>query len=90
MIILLHVLIALTSVGLASFTYFKPTTNRLLASYGFIGATVVSGTILIVTMSSDILRSCLTGLFYVTVVSIVTIATHVRVRKLAHERSTTR
>jgi len=84
-IVLIHVIIALSSVVLASFTFFKPTMKRLYASYGFIVATVASGTFLILTTSGSILRSCITGLFYVTVVSIITIATHVRVRKLAKQ-----
>lgn len=88
MIILLHVIIALASIGIASFTFFKPTIKRLSVSYGFIVATVASGTFLIISMSSDILRSCLTGLFYLTVVSIVTIATHLRVRRTAAIHST--
>jgi hypothetical protein len=83
--ILIHVIIALASVAIASFTFFKPSIKKLVASYGFILATVASGTYLIVASSGSILRSCLTGLFYVTVVSIITIATHVRVRQLAKE-----
>ena len=83
--VLLHVIIALSSVILSSVTFFKPSFNKLYVSYGFIIATVASGTYLIVSSSGSILRSCLTGLFYVTVVSIITIATHVKVRKLAKE-----
>lgn len=88
MIVLIHVLIALSSVGIASLTYFKPSIKSLLVSYGFIVATVASGTYLIISMSSDILRSCLTGLFYVTVVSVVTIATHLRIRRTTEVRVT--
>lgn len=84
MIVLIHVIIALASVAASSVTYFKPTTQRLLASYGLIVATIGSGTYLILSTAGDILRSCLTGLFYVTVVTIITIATHYRVRRLAH------
>jgi hypothetical protein len=83
MVILIHVIIALASVGLASFTYFKPGIKRLMASYGLIIATVASGTYLIVSAEGSILKSCLTGLLYVTIVSIITIATHVRVRTAA-------
>lgn len=86
MIILIHVLIALSSVGLASLSYFKPTNKRLCASYGFIVATVASGAFLILTMSSNILKSCLTGLVYVTIVSFITIAAHVRAKQLAAEK----
>ncbi|MFZ1250508.1 MAG: hypothetical protein WAR37_03645 [Candidatus Microsaccharimonas sp.] len=80
MIILIHILIALASLGIASFTFFKPTTKRLGVSYGFIVATVASGTFLLILNPSNLLHTCLSGLFYLTVVSIVTIATHYRVR----------
>ena len=82
-IVLIHVIIALSSVALASFVFFKPSNNRLYASYGFILATIASGTFLIFTSSGSILKSCLTGLFYVMVVSAITVATHIRVRKFA-------
>lgn len=80
MVILIHVIIALASIALASFTYFKPSIKRLVASYGLIIATAASGTYLIVAAQGSILKSCLTGLLYLTVVSIVTIATHIRIR----------
>lgn len=88
MIILLHVIIALASIGVASLTYFKPSVKRLMISYGFIVATVASGTYLVVAAQASILHACLSGLFYTTVVSIVTIATHVRASHLATENST--
>lgn len=84
-IVLTHVIIALASIALSSFTFFKPTMKRLYASYGFIVATVASGTYLLVSTPSHILESCLMGLFYLTVVSIATIATHVRIRRLAKQ-----
>lgn len=83
MIILVHVLIALSSVAAATISYFKPATKRFYASYGLILATIASGTYLIVSMQSNILRSCLTGLLYVTVVSAITVAAHGRARTLA-------
>lgn len=85
MVILIHVIIALASIGVASLTYFKPSTKLFMASYGLIVATVASGTYLVLAAQASILHACLSGLFYVTVVSIVTIATHVRVRNLAAE-----
>ncbi len=83
MIVLIHVIIALASVALSSVTFFKPSIKKLFVSYGLIVATVGSGTFLLLSATGDILRSCITGLFYVTVVTIVTIATHVRVRRRA-------
>lgn len=79
-------MIAISSIGIATFTYFKPTIKGFGTSYGFIIATVASGTALLIMNPSNILHTCLSGLFYVTVVSIVTIATHVRARKLAELR----
>ena len=85
MIILIHIMIALASLGVATATLFTPTVKRLAISYGLIVATVASGTALLIINPSNLLHTCLTGLFYLTVVSIVTIATHVRARHLAHQ-----
>ena len=43
MIILIHVIIAFTSLVIASFSFFKPTIQKLIVSYGFILATVGTG-----------------------------------------------
>lgn len=83
MIILIHVIIAFTSIIIASFTFFKPTIKKLITSYGFILATVATGTFLLVTVPSHILQSCVSGLSYLTVVTIATIAAHVRLRQFA-------
>jgi len=88
MVLLLHIIIAHTSLGVATVTYFKPTVKRIGVSYGFIVATVASGTALLVMNPSNILHTCLSGLFYVTVVSVITIATHVRAHRRAQVRIT--
>lgn len=79
----MHVLIALASVAISSATFLKPSIKRLAVSYGFIVATVGSGSYLLIVSTGNILKSCLVGLLYVTVISIVTIATHMRVRSAA-------
>lgn len=89
MVILIHVIIALSSIGIASFVYFQPSIKRLIVSYLFILATVGSGTYLLLSSPSNILKSCLVGLLYLTVVSIVTIATHVRIQRRAEVRIST-
>jgi hypothetical protein len=88
MIILIHVIIALTSIVIASLAFFKPTLRKLIVSYGFILGTVASGTYLLITIPSHILQSCLTGLAYLTIVSFATIAAHVRLhqRQLALQK----
>jgi len=81
MIILIHVIIALMSIAIASFTFFKPTLQRLIVSYGFILGTVGTGTYLLIAFPSHILQSCLMGLAYLTVVTMATIAAHVRLHQ---------
>ena len=88
MVLLMHIIIALASVILASITLFKPATRRFYASYGLILATVASGTYLLVATSASILHTCLSGLCYVTVVSILTVAAHVRARRVVTVRDT--
>jgi len=81
MIILIHVIIAFTSIIIASFAFFKPSIKKLITSYGFIIATIASGTLLLISFPSHILQSCLEGLGYLMIVSAATVATHVRLRK---------
>jgi hypothetical protein len=81
MILLIHIVIALASIAAASFAFLKPSKKSLAFSYGFISATLASGTFLVVTLSSDLLRSCLAGLTYITVVSVVTLASHAKFKQ---------
>ncbi len=83
--ILIHVIIAILSIGIASLAFFKPSIKKLATSYGLVVATVASGTYLLILNPSNMLHTCLSGLFYVTVVSIITIATHVRAGKFANQ-----
>jgi len=78
MIILLHIFIALSSIGVASAAFAKPSSTRFMASYGLIAATIASGVYLIAATSSNVLHTCISGLVYLTVVSGLTVAGHVR------------
>lgn len=81
MIILIHVIIALTSIVIASFSFFQPTIKRLIVSYGSILGTIGTGSYLLLAYPSHILQSCLIGLAYLTIVSIATITAHVRLHQ---------
>ncbi|MFA5004030.1 MAG: hypothetical protein WC498_02010 [Candidatus Saccharimonadales bacterium] len=80
MLILSHVIIALTSVLFSTYLFFRPSQRKLQASYGLTALTVSSGTYLVVSTHAKILEACLTGLMYLGAVGIATIAAH---RKLA-------
>ncbi len=82
MILLTHIIIALASVAWASITFFRPTHKKFIASYSLIAATVASGTALIIVDSSAMLHACVSGLIYVVLITIVTAAAQVKLRKL--------
>jgi hypothetical protein len=87
MLILIHVIIAITSLIIATVGFISPSLKKLVLSYGFIIGTVASGTLLLITFPSHILQSCLSGLSYLTIASMATIATHIRLRRLAAENN---
>lgn len=72
MIILLHVLIALGSIAHSTYTFFRPSQQKLYVSYGLIVATIASGTALIIGASGHMLESCSMGLLYIVGVSMLT------------------
>lgn len=90
MIILLisHIIIALSSIAWASIVAIRPSYQKIYVSYAFIGTTLVSGTALVLLSSRPLLASCLTGLVYVTGMTIATIIAHVRIKQLADARET--
>ena len=84
MILLVHILVALTSIVWTTYLYFDPNKAKIYTAYGLIGGTLASGTALIASTGSSILRGCVSGLIYLAVVSFgVAIAS----RKLAEQKS---
>lgn len=64
MLLIAHIAIALISMAWTGYTYTTPTSHKLYASYGLVFGTLASGTWLIVSTGSPLLKSCLTGLVY--------------------------
>jgi hypothetical protein len=84
MIILLHIIIAVLSMGHATFVYIKPTTGRLRATYVLAALTMASGFYLVFAAPARIAETCVLGLVYLAVVSFgIAGAVH----KLAVERA---
>lgn len=69
MILLLHIAIALSSVAYTTYLYISPSDTKFKVSYGFVAATLASGTYLVVSTGGHLLRSCITGLVYLGIVS---------------------
>lgn len=75
MLLLAHVIIALSSLVLTGLAYIRPTQEKLRVSYALVGLTLASGTVLVITTHSPLLSSCVTGLVYLGIVLSGIIAT---------------
>lgn len=84
MTLILHILIALTSLIYSGYVFFSPSKNKIRVSYGLVAATLISGTYLVVSTHSPILSSCVSGLVYLAIVLSGILAAH---RKLSGEDS---
>jgi hypothetical protein len=82
MIIILHIAIALISIALTTYTYFRPSALSLRAGYALVGLTVASGTYLTVASPSHMIETCTVGLAYLGIVSIGIIAARTRLAAL--------
>lgn len=85
--IMLHVIIALTSL-VVSVMGLVAASRRLVAyAYGLIVATVATGCALLMLEPDKMLHVCVSGLVYVALATSVTSAAQRRVRQLAQQTS---
>lgn len=85
--LILHIAIALFSVGFSTYLYFSPSRVKLRVSYGLVAATVASGTYLVVVSQAAMLRTCMTGLLYVGVMTVVIAAARNKLLALERQKS---
>jgi len=69
MALVLHVVIALASIGYTAYVFFAPTRNKLRVSQVLVVMTLASGTYLVLSTKVNLLRVCLMGLVYLGIVS---------------------
>lgn len=67
MLLLIHIIIALSSVAASAYALIAPSKNKVNVTYGLTAATVASGTLLVITTHAPILASCMSGLLFVAV-----------------------
>jgi len=68
--LILHILIALSSIFYTGFTYISPSKKKINISYMLILSTIGSGTYLIILNQSHMISACITGIIYLGVVSV--------------------
>lgn len=71
MLIIAHVVLALSALGVSTAGFFKPSPNRLRISYGLAAGTLGTGVLLIVIAQAGILRTCLSGIMFFGIVSLL-------------------
>lgn len=69
MILILHIIIALSSVACTTILLISPSKNKLIISYLLVGATLASGIYLTVLNPAQMLRTCMAGLVYASLVT---------------------
>lgn len=87
MIILIHVVIALLSIGCATFGYVRPTNKNLQLSYGLIVLTFASGFYLVWMEPAQMLRTCLSGITYLAIVTAAVFLTRRKMIMLEKEQT---
>lgn len=70
MILVTHILVVLSSVGLATYLFFKPSVVGLRVAYGLVIATIASGTYLTIASKAHVMSACTTGLIYLAVMGV--------------------
>lgn len=85
MLLLTHIVIALSSVIFTTLLYFSPSKAKLNFSYVLIGLTFISGTILTISKPAHMIQACTVGLLYLGAVSITTIAARNKMSKVTEK-----
>jgi hypothetical protein len=82
MLLLTHLVIALSSLIYTTYLYVRPSRAKVKVAYVLVAGTLASGTWLVVGTHAALLSSCISGLVYL---GAVTVGLALSARKLAHE-----
>lgn len=70
MVLILHIIIALSSIVYTGYVLLKPTKRKINFSYSLVAATITTGTYLVILMPSHMVSACMSGLIYLAFVSV--------------------
>lgn len=71
-----HIIIALTSLIVSTSLLFRPSAKMFTVSYGFMAATLGTGTLLVVLDGSYLIHACVSGITYLAVTTALTVFAH--------------
>ena len=81
MILVLHIAVAVSSLVFAALTYVSPSKSKVKAQYGLIAATLATGTVLVLSTGSHLMSACISGLAYLSAVSVFVFASKRKLSK---------
>ena len=81
MALITHIIIALSSVAFTTLLFVAPTQVKFRINYALIGLTLATGTYMVVSTNTAILKACMSGLLYVSLVTLGTIAARIKFAK---------
>ncbi len=82
-VLILHIIIALSTVGISGMSLLRPTQSKINSSIIFTVATFVTGGYLVVINPSHLVSACISGLVFIGVVGVLLLGAH---NKLAQEK----
>jgi hypothetical protein len=82
MLLLIHVVVAISSLIYSGYVFLSPSRAKINKTYGFIAATLLSGTILAIVSKAALLSVCVSGLLYLGITAVGIYASY---KKLAKE-----
>jgi hypothetical protein len=78
MLVLIHVIIALSSLTFATYLLARPSKRKFAVNYALIAATLGSGTYLVVSTGAPVFTACMSGLAYTLFVGMASFLAFVR------------
>ena len=87
MILLLHIIIALSSVLYTTYVVIAPNQKRVRTAYGTVVMTLLSGAWLVVVQPTHMGRACMSGLVYIVSMSFLLGAVHIKLLNQKQNRS---
>lgn len=74
MTLIIHIIIAVSSIAFTTLLFTAPSQMKFRINYSLIGLTLATGTYLVVSDNTAMLKACVSGLIYVSLVTLGTIA----------------
>ncbi len=81
MVLVAHIVIALSSLAVATHLLFSPSQRKFRMSYGLVGLTLLTGITLVWMHPAHLAQACVSGLIYLSAVFAMMVAAHHRLAR---------